>query len=196
MPCLVAVPPNAALAKCSHVRRVFKRRNSAPNSWLLNRPGVRYVDTNAGRGRRPMTVKTILSAKGGDVISIEPTATLETAVKTLAKHRIGALLVLGPDRRVVGILSERDVLRALGEQGAAVLTKPVALVMTRKVVTCGSTETVGAIMERMTTGKFRHVPVVEQDQMVGIISIGDVVKHRVHEMEREAAALRDYIQTA
>jgi CBS domain-containing protein len=143
-----------------------------------------------------VTVKTILSTKGGDVISIEPTATLETAVKTLAKHRIGALLVLGPDRRVVGILSERDVVRALGEQGADVLPKPLAQVMTRKVVTCGETETVGTIMERMTTGKFRHVPVIEEDQVVGIISIGDVVKHRVHEMERESAALRDYIQTA
>ncbi len=143
-----------------------------------------------------MTVKAILSVKGGDVISIEPTATLETAVKMLAKHGIGALLVLGPDRRVVGILSERDIVRALGEQGADVLTQPLAQVMTRKVVTCGPTETVGTIMERMTTGKFRHVPVVEQDQMVGIISIGDVVKHRLHEMEQESAALRDYIQTA
>src|ERR1700738_4851228 len=122
-----------------------------------------------------MTVKTILSTKGGDIISIEPTATLETAVKTLAKHRIGALLVLGPDRRVVGILSERDVVRALGEQGADVLTKPLAQVMTRKVVTCGEAETVGTIMERMTTGKFRHVPVIEQDQVVGIISIGDIL---------------------
>jgi len=143
-----------------------------------------------------MTVKTILSTKGGDVISIEPTASLETAVKTLAKHRIGALLVLGPDRRVVGILSERDVVRALGEQGADVLTMPLAQVMTRKVVTCGETETVGTLMEQMTAGKFRHVPVVEQDQVVGIISIGDVVKHRLHEMDQESAALRDYIQTA
>ena len=143
-----------------------------------------------------MTVKAILSVKGGDVISIEPTATLETAVKMLAKHGIGALLVLGPDRRVVGILSERDIVRALGEQGADVLTQPLAQVMTRKVVTCSQTETVGTVMERMTTGKFRHVPVVEQDQMVGIISIGDVVKHRLHEMEQESAALRDYIQTA
>ena len=143
-----------------------------------------------------MTVKTILSTKGGDVISIEPTASLETAVKTLAKHRIGALLVLGPDRRVVGILSERDVVRALGEQGADVLTMPLAQVMTRKVVTCGETETVGTLMEQMTAGKFHHVPVVEQDQVVGIISIGDVVKHRLHEMDRESAALRDYIQTA
>ncbi len=115
-----------------------------------------------------MTVKTILSAKGGDVISIEPTATLETAVKTLAKHRIGALLVLGPDRRVIGILSERDIVRVLGEQGADVLAQPLAQVMTRNVV----------------------------DQVVGIISIGDVVKHRLREMEQESAALRDYIQTA
>jgi CBS domain-containing protein len=143
-----------------------------------------------------MTVKTILSAKGGDVFSIDPTATLETAVKTLARHRIGALLVFGPDRRVIGILSERDVVRALAEQGADVLTKPLAQVMTRKVVTCGQAETVGTIMERMTTSKFRHVPVIEQDQVVGVISIGDVVKHRLHEMERESAALRDYIQTA
>jgi predicted transcriptional regulator len=77
-----------------------------------------------------------------------------------------------------------------------VLAQPLAQVMTRNVVICGQTETVGTIMERMTTGKFRHVPVVEQDQVVGIISIGDVVKHRLHEMEQESAALRDYIQTA
>src|SRR6516165_4083137 len=143
-----------------------------------------------------MTVKTILSAKGGDVISIEPTVTLDTAVKTLAKHRVGALLGLGADRRMIGILSERDIVRVLDEQGADVLMKPLAQVMTRKVATRGQTETVGTIMERMTIGKFRHIPVVEQDQVVGIISIGDVVKHRLHEMEQESTALRDYIQTA
>jgi len=82
-----------------------------------------------------MIVKTILSAKGGDVISIEPTATLETAVRTLTEHRIGALLVLGPDRRVVGILSERDIVRVLAAQGAGVLSQPLSQVMTRKVVT-------------------------------------------------------------
>jgi CBS domain-containing protein len=86
--------------------------------------------------------------------------------------------------------------RVLGEQGADVLAQPLAQVMTHNVVICGQTETVGTIMERMTTGKFRHVPVVEQDQVVGIISIGDVVKHRLREMEQESAALRDYIQTA
>jgi CBS domain-containing protein len=143
-----------------------------------------------------MTVQSILSGKGNDIVSIEPTASLEAAIKKLTEHRIGALLVLGPDHRLIGILSERDIVWVLAEQGAEVLSKPLANVMTRKVFTCGPTETVGTIMERMTTGKFRHVPVVEQDQVVGIISIGDVVKHRLHEMERESTALRDYIQTA
>ena len=143
-----------------------------------------------------MTVKSILSAKGGSVISIDPTATLETAVRTLAEHRIGALLVLGPDRRVIGILSERDIVRTLAELGAAALVQPLAQVMTRKVVTCSPSETISVIMERMTAGKFRHVPVLEQDQVVGIVSIGDVVKYRLHEMEHESAALRDYIQSA
>jgi CBS domain-containing protein len=143
-----------------------------------------------------MIVKTILSAKGNDVISIEPTATLETAVRTLAEHRIGALLVLGTDRRVIGILSERDIVRVLAEKGAGVLSQPLSQVMTRKVVTCNSSETIGVIMERMTAGKFRHVPVVEQEQVIGVVSIGDVVKYRLQEMEHESAALRDYIQTA
>jgi CBS domain-containing protein len=143
-----------------------------------------------------MIVKTILSAKGNDVISIEPTATLETAVRTLAEHRIGALLVLGTDRRVIGILSERDIVRVLAERGAGVLSQPLSQVMTRKVVTCNSSETIGVIMERMTAGKFRHVPVVEQEQVIGVVSIGDVVKYRLQEMEHESAALRDYIQTA
>ena len=143
-----------------------------------------------------MTVKSILSAKGGSVISIDPTATLETAVRTLAEHRIGALLVLGPDRRVIGIMSERDIVRKLAELGAAALAQPLAQVMTRKVVTCSPSETISVIMERMTAGKFRHVPVLEQDQVVGIVSIGDVVKYRLHEMEHESAALRDYIQSA
>jgi CBS domain-containing protein len=143
-----------------------------------------------------VNVTTILSAKGGDVISIEPAATLETAVRMLAERGIGALLVLGPDRRLVGILSERDIVRVLAEQGAGVLAQPLSQVMTRKVVTCSPSDTVDVLMERMTTGKFRHVPVVEQEKVIGVISIGDVVKHRLKEIEQESAALRDYIQTA
>jgi CBS domain-containing protein len=143
-----------------------------------------------------MHVKNILSAKGGQVLSIGPTATLETAARALAEHKIGALLVLGPDRRIVGILSERDIVRVLAEQGAGALTQPLSQVMTRKVFTCSPSETIGVIMERMTAGKFRHVPVIEQDQVVGVVSIGDVVKYRLQEMEHESAALRDYIQSA
>jgi CBS domain-containing protein len=143
-----------------------------------------------------MIVKAILSSKGPDVISIEPTATLETAVKTLATHKIGALLVLGPDRRLIGILSERDVVRVLAEQGPDVLHQPLSQVMTRKVVTCSQSDSVAVLMERMTTGKFRHLPVIEQDRLIGVVSIGDVVKHRLQEIEQEQAALRDYIQTA
>src|SRR5438128_7861871 len=114
-----------------------------------------------------MTVQAILEGKGADIFSIEPTATVETAIKTLGKHNIGALLVLGPDRRVIGILSERDIVRVLAEQGPEVLSQPLAQVMTRKVFTCGQNETVGTIMERMTNGRFRHVPVIEQDQILG-----------------------------
>ena len=143
-----------------------------------------------------MTVKTVLTHKGRDVVTIEPTATLETAIATLARHRIGALVVLGAEQRVIGIVSERDIVRALSEHGAGALGAPLAQVMTREVITCSETDTMNEIMERMTTGKFRHIPVVDQGRLVGIISIGDVVKHRLNEMEAESAALRDYIQTA
>lgn len=143
-----------------------------------------------------MTVKTILSAKGKDVVTIDPTATLEAAIDLLFERRIGVLVVLGPGRRLIGILSERDIVRALAEQGASTLKEPLAQVMTRRVSTCTESETVSSIMERMTAGKFRHLPVVEHDELVGIVSIGDVVKYRLGEMEREQEALRDYIQTA
>ena len=143
-----------------------------------------------------MTVKTILSAKGSDVTTIEPTATLEYGIGIPAERGIGALVVLAADHRVIGVLSERDIVRALAERGAGALTEPLAQVMTRKVSTCTRSETVNSIMEQMTAGKFRHMPVVEQKQLVGIVSIGDVVKHTLIGMEREFEALHDYIQTA
>jgi len=143
-----------------------------------------------------MTVKAIVSRKGRNVVSIGPSATLEAAIAKLAERRIGAVVVLGTDRRVIGILSERDIVRAFAELGADALTKRLAQVMTREVATCGEAETAVSIMERMTTGKFRHIPVVEKDRLVGIVSIGDIVKHRLWEMEQESAAMRDYIQSA
>jgi CBS domain-containing protein len=143
-----------------------------------------------------MTVSIILAGKGRHVVTIEPGANLADAAQLLSEKRIGAALVLGADHRVVGIISERDIVRALAERGAAVLAEPVSQIMTRKVETCNESEPVSSIMERMTAGKFRHVPVVTQGRLVGIVSIGDVVKHRLHEMERESTAMREYILSA
>jgi CBS domain-containing protein len=143
-----------------------------------------------------MNVKAILAAKGGDIICIEPTADLAAAAKLLSAHRIGAVLIRGAGGRLAGILSERDIVRALSEHGTGALALPVGQVMTRNVATCGEDDTVASIMERMTAGKFRHMPVVAMDTLVGLISIGDVVKQRVEEVERESEAMRDYIRTA
>jgi CBS domain-containing protein len=143
-----------------------------------------------------MTVSIVLAGKGRDVVTIEPNITLAAAVELLAEKRIGAVVIIGADRRIVGILSERDIVRALAEQGRKALDEPVSAAMTRKVSTCHERETISSIMERMTLGKFRHVPVVDQGRLAGIISIGDVVKHRLSEVERDSAALRDYILTA
>jgi CBS domain-containing protein len=143
-----------------------------------------------------MTVSIILANKGREVVSIEPSATLASAVALLAEKRIGAVLILGAGGRIAGILSERDIVRALAERGAAALDDPVSQMMTRKVSTCTEQEPVSTIMERMTAGKFRHLPVVEQGQITGIISIGDVVKHRLYEVERDSAAMHDYILSA
>ena len=143
-----------------------------------------------------MTVKTILSAKGGEVTTIEPTTNVAAAVKLLAERRIGALVVIGAEQSVVGIISERDIVQALAARGAAALDLPLTEMMTRKVATCTPSDTITSIMGRMTDGKFRHVPVVEQGRLTGIVSIGDVVKHRLEEMEHEQAALRDYILKA
>jgi CBS domain-containing protein len=142
-----------------------------------------------------MTVRAILDIKGHHIVSITPDMTLAAAVKTLNEHRIGAVLVMN-DQRIEGILSERDIVRVLGDRGAAVLDEPVRAVMTRKVITCKQSDTAAAIMEMMTMGKFRHLPVVENERIVGLISIGDIVKWRVNEYEREQEQLREYIKTA
>jgi CBS domain-containing protein len=142
-----------------------------------------------------MTVRAILDTKGHNILSVEPEAQLSAAVKILGERKIGAVLVMNRGR-IEGILSERDIVRVLAERGAAVLDEPVANVMTRKVVSCRQNDTVAAIMEIMTLGKFRHLPVVEGERVVGLISIGDIVKWRVQEYENEQEALRQYIKTA
>lgn len=143
-----------------------------------------------------MTVKAILSQKSSNVVTIEPTVSLADAARLLTDRKIGAVVVTGVGDRVAGLLSERDIVHTLAEKGAAALSLTVGEVMTRRVVTCVASDTVGDIMERMTHGKFRHLPVVEADRLVGIVSIGDVVKYRLEEMEAESSAMREYIATA
>ena len=142
-----------------------------------------------------MTVRSILNTKGHQIMSVAPDAKLAAAVKLLGEKKIGAVLVMDQSR-LEGILSERDIVRVLGERGAGVLDEAVSQVMTRKVVSCKETDTVAELMEMMTTGKFRHLPVIENGRVVGLISIGDIVKWRVREYESEQEALRDYIKTA
>ena len=142
-----------------------------------------------------MTVRSILNTKGHQIMSVEPDATMSAAIRLLGEKKIGAVLVMNQSR-VEGILSERDIVRVLGERGAGVLEEPVSEVMTRKVVSCKETDTVAELMETMTSGKFRHLPVVDDGKVVGLISIGDIVKRRVEEYESEQEALRDYIKTA
>ena len=114
-----------------------------------------------------MTVSTILAGKGREVVSVEPSASLADAVRLLAGKRIGAAVILGADRRIAGIISERDIVRVLAEHGAGALDEPVSQTMTRKVETCNESETVSSLMERMTSGKFRHMPVVDRGRVVG-----------------------------
>ena len=148
-----------------------------------------------------MTVKAILSRKGNTVITIKPTVPLSDAVKVLDEHRIGAVVITDADQHIVGILSERDIVRTLARNiraaGACHLCdEAVGQVMTRKVETCTPSDTIHVIMERMTTGKFRHLPVVEGGKLAGIVSIGDAVNYRLREMELESKALHEYILTA
>lgn len=143
-----------------------------------------------------MIVNHILSLKGRDVATIEPTRTLSEAAKVLAERRIGALLIVDGQRPVAGIISERDIVRAVATHGAKALEEPISRFMTEKVLTCTGETSVTHVMGLMTQQKFRHVPVVEGGRLVGIVSIGDVVKERLEEVEAEAEAIKEYIATA
>jgi CBS domain-containing protein len=142
-----------------------------------------------------MTVAAILSNKGRDVITVSPDLSIAEIVRILAERRIGAIVVTDGANHILGIVSERDVVRALA-RGAGALNGPVSSIMTAKVVTCTDRNTINEVMSRMTEGRFRHLPVVEDDQLAGIVSIGDVVKARIEQVEREADEMRAYIATA
>ncbi|WP_372425637.1 CBS domain-containing protein [Salinarimonas chemoclinalis] len=140
-----------------------------------------------------MTVRQVLAEKGEGVVTLSPDCSLAEAARLLSERRIGAVVVSGADGRVDGILSERDIVRAVAREGAGALEARVAQWMTREVVTCAREVAIDDLMQTMTQGKFRHVPVVEEGRLVGIVSIGDVVKRRVAAIEAEARMLKEYI---
>ncbi len=141
-----------------------------------------------------MIVSQILSQKpSGNIITVPKDERIETAVARLSKHRIGALIVSNDGASVDGILSERDIVRDLGESGVKALSGTVGDLMTKNVVACSPGDTAVSVLERMTTGRFRHMPVVDQSRLIGVISIGDVVKARIEEVENENTALTDMI---
>lgn len=140
-----------------------------------------------------MHVETILQAKGSLVHTLPETATLIEAVALLNAHNIGAIVITGAENSVAGILSERDIVRQLGTDPAAALARPIGAIMTKTVITCARDTPIEQIMDRMTRRRIRHMPVVDGATLVGIISIGDVVKLKIEQIENEAEAMRDYI---
>lgn len=143
-----------------------------------------------------MKVESILSAKGHSVVTVKAEDPVSKLVATLAARGIGAVVVADADGGVSGIMTERDVVRVIASDGREALDRPVGDFMTRKVVTATPNDTLDFLSERMTRGKFRHVPIMENSRLVGIVSIGDVVKFRIESIEAEASAMRDYIATA
>jgi CBS domain-containing protein len=142
-----------------------------------------------------MTVSRIINEKGRDVATVSPGASLAAVAATLAEKKIGAVLIMDGDA-VGGIISERDIVRAVASRGGDALSTPAKEWMTAKVVTCKLDDTINDVMQKMTSGRFRHLPVVESGKLAGIISIGDVVKRRIEDVEREAEQIREYIATA
>jgi len=143
-----------------------------------------------------MFVRQILSGKGGDIVSIGPSARIADVAALMSKERIGAVVVLEADERIVGIVSERDITRGLADHGGDLMEMSIDRIMTQDVVTCAPDDGIDRLMRKMTTGRFRHLPVVDKAKMVGIVSIGDIVKHRLEELESEASMLQDYIAGA
>lgn len=142
-----------------------------------------------------MQIKDILRLKGSDVATISSDASVAQLVAGLAEYKVGALVVSGPDQAVAGIVSERDVVRGLAEHGSDLLNQPVSAIMTTEVYTCEPGFSLVDMASEMTVRRFRHVPVIEDDRLVGIISIGDVVKKRIDQLKAERDHLEAYINT-
>ncbi|MBB4196477.1 inosine-5-monophosphate dehydrogenase [Rhodoblastus sphagnicola] len=143
-----------------------------------------------------MSVARILAAKGSEVVTIPPHRTLQEVAALLVERGIGAAIVSNSAGEIMGIVSERDIVRAVGLVGGAVLNTAVSAHMTSKIATTEPGEAVDAVMEIMTNGRFRHLPVIDNSRLVGVVSIGDIVKYRLEAMESDQRAMRDYITTA
>ena len=140
-----------------------------------------------------MTVKAILEEKGRDVITVTRDVSVTDAGRTLSKNKIGAVVVVDGDQHICGIVSERDIVRSISEKGPAGLDRPVSEVMTSNVKVCDENHSVNELMEMMTEGRFRHLPVEQDGKLAGMISIGDVVRRRIEQVEREAEEIKAYI---
>jgi len=140
-----------------------------------------------------MLVDNILRTKGGTVTTLEETQTLADAVAALNAHNIGALVILSPSGAIAGILSERDIIRRLGTDAGAALALPIRVCMTRDVVTSTRATQIAEVMELMTRRRIRHMPIVDNGALVGLVSIGDVVKAKIEEAEHETEVLKEYI---
>lgn len=140
-----------------------------------------------------MLIAHVIRDKGAAVYTLRADATLEAAAQTLNEKRVGALVVVGDNDAIIGVLSERDIVREIARRGAASLSDTVATVMSRDVLTAGMSETIDEGLGRMTDRRVRHLPVVDAGVLVGIVSIGDLVKHRIAAVEAEAAAMQAYI---
>jgi CBS domain-containing protein len=140
-----------------------------------------------------MLIEQILASKGRDVVTTRPDASIAEVAKLLKAKRIGAVVVTDAAGAICGIISERDLARGLADHGAKLLEMRVSQLMTAEVVTCSPADSLDRLRRQMTEGRFRHLPVVEDGRMIGIISIGDVVKHRLDELETETHMLQDYI---
>ncbi len=141
-----------------------------------------------------MQVSAILKEKGHRLVTVSPDHTISDVTRTLASERIGAVVVIDDGGEVVGILSERDIVRGLSESGASLLNGRVAELMTKSVVTCTPDSKIDQLMHDMTNHRIRHLPVIDNGRLAGLISIGDVVKVRLDELENESTMLRDYIE--
>lgn len=138
-----------------------------------------------------MKVSEILRAKGSDVMTVRPSETVDTLAHRLRMARVGALVVSQDGKKIDGIVSERDIVHAIAEHGTSAVSKTVSDLMTHRVTTCAPDERISAVAKMMTVNRIRHVPVVDQGSLVGIVSLGDVVKHRLDEIQLEADVLRD-----